>query len=62
MKTTTGSASQEILGTDASELAGLSKEEIRKMIDDVQEGIQGETLSETDRDEAAEAIYNESHR
>ena len=59
MNTTTGSTSQEILGISAEELAGYTKEDIKEMIEKVQSGIQGETLSEEEIKAATETIYKE---
>lgn len=58
---TTGSTSHEVLGISASELKGYTVEQIKSMIEGVQEGVQGEHLTTEAIAEATEEIYEEAN-
>lgn len=53
--------SYEVLGINPSALAGLPQSEIVDMIRLVQEGVQGEKMTEIEIACAAEQIYNDAN-
>ncbi|MFA5424851.1 MAG: hypothetical protein WC374_13435 [Phycisphaerae bacterium] len=61
MTNNTSNVSYEILGINPSALAGLPQSEIVDMIRLVQDGVQGDKMTEDEIQAAAEQIYKDAN-